>query len=107
MSYFIWIPLLVLYYIFFAWLSIKNNNKNESWWWFSALIITQAFGIWPLVSKYSNRLFFDAVLFDIIIVFSFLFGMILFGAGQEFKIHQWLGVTLAIAGLVLMKMQFN
>jgi hypothetical protein len=61
------------------------------------------FGLWPVVVKYSQRLFFDGLLFDAILMITYVVVLALYGKTDGFGFWQWGGVTMVVAGLILVK----
>lgn len=63
------------------------------------------FGIflWMWVAKISKNLLFDSVLYDIILTTVFTLSFIILKCGTAFAPINWIGLALAIIGLILMK----
>jgi len=71
--------------------------------WFWILIVTQLFGIWPLIAKYSKNLVFDAMLFDFVLLMVYWSTLFYLGAGQNMTITQGVAVAIILGGLILFK----
>ena len=101
MPYWIWVPLLVLFYALYTWISRQNNLHGGKWFW-----ITFFYGalcpIWALVSRYSTNLIFDGMLYDVLMFITYAIFMSILGAGIGFIWTQWIGVGFVIAGFALM-----
>jgi succinate-acetate transporter protein len=101
--YLSWIPALIIYYSVYAYLS-KQCNDNFTWgnfWWFYAMNLLP---IWMFVARYSKNILFDALVYDLIIFFTFYFVMLALGSGDKFHTGQWVGLSLVIAGFLVMKL---
>ena len=97
-----WVPVVLLWYMVYAWISKLNNDLRTS----GIFINTLLFGIcpfWAIVSRISKNIIFDGMLYDIIIFTSYLLTMGLLGAGKDFTAFNWLGAGLIITGFILMK----
>lgn len=101
--YCLWIPAVIIYYIICAVLS-KRLNDDGSWRHFFSLIGLQAFGLWPWVARYSQRLIFDGLLFDAVIFVTYLTTLIILGAGEDFSTIQWIGCGVVFAGMLMLKL---
>lgn len=99
-----WIPLTIAYYVFCSWLSVKNSEGSN--YAFLSLVIAHAFGPWVLVSRVSQSIIFDAVLYDIIAIIIGLTFLIYFsGKMLTFSMNQYIGITFAILGMILFKIK--
>ena len=103
MQYLWWVPCVVLYYAIYAGFSKLNNAHGGKWFW-----IAYAFGaacpFWVIVSRYSKNLAFDAIVYDACMILSFMVALVCMKAmGQEFAVRNWVGLALAVVGLILMK----
>jgi hypothetical protein len=101
--YFLWITLCVIYYSYAAFLSKKLNDNPDSWNWFWVLIVSQLFGIWPLIAKYSKNLVFDAMLFDFILLIVYWSTLFYLGAGKNMTATQVIALVIVLGGLILFK----
>lgn len=82
--------------------SISNNGvKYGMLYTFLASIANVL--IWTWVSRTSKHLFLDAVLYDIIVVIAYATGFIVLKYGHGFSILNWVGLILALSGLILLK----
>jgi len=100
MSYIFWIPTLISIIILMSWLSCKSD---ESWRCFFLLFVSGAvFQLWPWVAKFTNRIVFDAILYDSIAVIAWT-GALIFFSGTKFTIIQWIGTSIVMFGLFLIQ----
>lgn len=107
MIYFLWIPIVTLHYILYAWLS-KQNNVHKTWKWFWILFLVGSLGqYWPWISKHSKNLLLDGFLFDLIMISSYVGALIYLGEASEFNKIQWTGVAFALLGIILMKCSWS
>jgi len=96
-----WIPLIIIYAIFYAWIC-KNNNEIGGKWFIFALI-AGCWPLWAIVSKYTKNLLFDGFLYDFLLLVFYVGALAFLGAGESFKIIHWIGLSMCILGLILMK----
>jgi hypothetical protein len=59
--------------------------------------------VWVWVSRISKNLLLDNILYDIIMSLSYTGTFILLKYGESFTPLNWVGIALAVIGLVLMK----
>jgi hypothetical protein len=108
MSYWAWIPALVLMLIVSGWMSVKNNqNPSGNWtlwlWIFNAA--TSMIPFWPIISKNSKNLLFDSLLYDIIMVLVYTVTIVVMsGWGNSAKLVNIIGAILIIVGFILMRL---
>jgi hypothetical protein len=102
--YLIWVPIVIVYYSVFSWLSKQNNEFGGKWLW-----IMYVYGIvwpgWIVISRISKRLLFDGMLYDNIMFLTYVGTMIYLGAHAKLSMHQWLGVALVVIGSILMRIE--
>lgn len=100
MFYFIWIPILISSIFFMSWVSCKSD---ESWNWFWLLFASGSLlQMWPWVARYSNRIVFDAILYDSLAVITWTFSLMFF-SDTRFSLPQWIGTALVVSGLFLIQ----
>lgn len=80
----------------------SSNNQNFGGKWMFLTFLHGIFGPWFLVSRYSNNLKFDSVVYDSILLFSFWLGLIYLGQG-EFHTKDFIGLALVIFGITVIK----
>jgi hypothetical protein len=103
MFYFFWITYTILLYILYAVFSKWANDESHHWRWVVILWTIHSFGIWPLVAKYTKNIVADALLYDILVFFSFYFVLLYLGSASKFTIWQWTGTFFVIMGYFLLK----
>jgi hypothetical protein len=103
MIYYWWVPVLLTTCYYYVYCS-KWANETSDLRPMVIMYVIQIFGLWPIVAKYSQRLFFDGLLFDSILMSTYVGFMALFGATEGFTWVQWGGTALVITGLLLVKM---
>lgn len=101
--YLAWIPAAAVFYAFAAIFTKWANDDPAAWRWFFVLYFMQAFGLWPIVAKFSKDIIFDSFLFDAIIFSAYFVTLFALGAGSKFTTVQWTGTTLLIVGFILLK----
>jgi hypothetical protein len=97
-----WIPILTALCVTSAWLS-KTAQDTQKWYPVIWMYVIQCVCIWPIVARYSKNLIFDGLLYDSIIVFSFLLTFIALDCGENFSVLNWVGVGLVATGLIVIK----
>jgi len=97
-----WIPIAIIYYIIYAMFS-KYANDYDSLKYTIALFFLQAFGLWPIVARYSDNLIRDGLLFDFVIIITFYGTMLIMGCGRNFSVAQWVGTITALVGILMIK----
>ena len=101
-----WIPLVIAYYVVYAWVSKHNSVDTTVWYaskWFWIIIGMGVFPGWAIVSRVTTNLIFDGFLYDLLMVLGF-YGMLLFvGEAESFCMSQWIGFVLTLVGLFLLR----
>lgn len=102
--YLIWIPCVIAVNVTYAILSQKNNIEGGKWFLYT-FIFGALFQVWPFISKFSSNILLDALIFDIIIIITFIVTMYLLGASSKFGYISWIGVVLSIIGILMIKLE--
>lgn len=98
-----WPILVVLIYCFSAYLS-KIVNENTSLKWFIFLWVFGFFGqLWPIVAKYSNNLFIDAILYDTLFFIAQYSTFVYLGCADNLNHIQIAGFIITCLGILLMR----
>jgi hypothetical protein len=96
-----WIPLFIMSCLT-AWMSFLSNQiGGGKWFW-----MVWAIGLipwWALLSKISNRLLVDSLIYDVVLTISYTGTLLILGASKNFNFIQWLGFFLTLSGIFLMK----
>jgi hypothetical protein len=101
MIHYLWfIPSVIIVSIGYAWLSIKSQELGGIYFWVLAFM---PIPLWALVTRVSNNLLADGLIYDIGLMLGFALGLIVFGAAAGFTTHQYIGLGIAICGIILMK----
>ena len=98
--YYWWIPFVMVLYFLAGYLS---TLASQSWKWVGILMVVQFLGLWPIVARYSKNIAADGILYDVILLGSMYGAFWYFGQMDSFSILQWVGLGLAIIGVILMK----
>lgn len=101
MHYLWWIPMVALAYIGYAWMSKQSHDLGGIYFWLLAFVPTP---FWAIVTRVSNNLIVDSLIFNLVMGVSFTIGLILLGVSSSFSIHQYIGLGLALSGLLVMKL---
>lgn len=101
-KYLIWIPLVVLYYAYYAYLSNKHNLSPTFFSSVKLYLIGGLVQLWVFVSAVSTNIVFDAILYDLIMVVTQIIVLVIL-SGNSFTVQQALGLILAITGLLLIR----
>ena len=97
-----WIPIVILYYTFYTWVSKNNNEIGGKWFWYT-LFAGMFWPGWLVVSKISKNLLFDGMLYDNLLFLTYVMTMIYLGVGDKLLPHQWGGLGLIIFGSILLR----
>ena len=87
-------------YVSTAWLSVKSQEFGGIYFWVLACVPVP---LWALVTRVSDNLVVDAIIYDILMLLFFYIGLALLGAASGFTTHQYIGLGIAIFGIILMK----
>jgi hypothetical protein len=105
-----WIPLTILYYVVFSYLSKLNNDHSDDVdiWWKSKYLWTMfVFGalcpLWIIVTRVSKNIMFDGMIYDNLMFLTYVFTMVALGAGSGLNSFQWCGVGLMVLGSIMMR----
>jgi len=101
--YLAWVPIVSLHYGIYSYLSKMNNDTKEWKWAVAAAICGATAQYWALVSRYTHNIIFDAIVYDLCIVIPGFAVLIYMGAAANSSTIHWIGMVLAIIGIVLMK----
>jgi hypothetical protein len=102
MSYFIWIPTIIILYALQAFLTVKVNQVGGKWTWIMTAVCMLP--PWVLISRYSKNLILDAMIFDAILVIAYSIGLLHFtNSWAKFEWNNWLGFALMILGVFVFK----
>lgn len=96
-----WITVLLLVTVLQAWLSVKNNQTNGQYFWW--LFLSGQLPIWAYVSSRTKSLVFDGMLYDTLVVLTFV-GVMAALTAKALTATNWAGVFLAGVGLILLKL---
>ena len=102
MSYFIWIPLVFIFYFIYGWLSYKNSSTANNLWFWVIYLYGAIFQLWAFVSKFSKNIVLDALVYDLVMAIS-LYCALLFFKNTMPTIPQIIGIVLCIVGLLLIR----
>ena len=103
-TYWIWLPLEIIFYIAVAYFSKKNNDlKNKKF--FITVVLLGCIPLWAFIAPDSKHLVFDGLLYDLIMVSVMTFTLILLGdESKRINFCNWLGIILVIIGLIVIKL---
>jgi len=96
-----WVPPVLIYYGFYAWLSRQNNLYGGRW--FAFMILCGMISLWTVVSYFSKNLVRDGLLYDSLMLFGHNLMLVHLGVAAEFGMRQWAGVALMIVGFYLLR----
>lgn len=95
-----WIPAVTIVYMLYAWLSKQSQELGGTYFWILAFVPVP---LWALVTRVSTNLLVDGLIYAVVMLVAFTSGLILMGASAGFITHQYVGLGMAISGIVLMK----
>ena len=96
-----WIPIVLIWYGVNAYFSKKSNEYGGNWIYLT--FISNICPLWAIVATHSNRLLFDALLYDVFILFSYVSVLIIMGSAKQFNLLQWVGLIVVILGFIFLK----
>ena len=99
-KYVLWISCTLVYNFFVCFASVKLNGKSF-FGNYLAMLFCGLIPTWSLVAYFSKNLIFDGLLFDMILVISSVIFFSLLGKAHNFTFYNWIGVTMAVIGLIL------
>ncbi|MEK6879104.1 MAG: hypothetical protein AABY22_05820 [Nanoarchaeota archaeon] len=92
-----------IFYCFHTYLNYRSNISHGHWLWLA--IFFTMIPVFPLMARFSNNLLFDGLLYDLLMLLSYIVTLLYLGAGKAFNDIQWAGLGLTIIGFVLMKVR--
>jgi hypothetical protein len=101
-NYLWWIPLVVLFYVGYALLSLKNNASSDLKWLFLLYAYGGFIQLWAIVSKISKNLIFDNFLYDFLMTLSVAVTLVIMKSAVLTPV-QICGIFICIIGLVLLR----
>ena len=104
-NYVWWVPLVIVYYGIYSWLS-KQNNEIGGYWLWAAFIFGAICPFWVIISRLSKNLLFDGMLYDNLMFLTYIGTMVALGCGAKLMMHQWVGVGLIVVGSIMMRIGF-
>ena len=102
MRYLLWISLTLIYNYLMCRLAVAYSGKDFVANYL-AMTACAVIPTWSVASYFSRNLVFDSLLYDSILVVSSVVFFAYLGQTQTFAWHNWLGVMLAVAGLLLVR----
>ena len=101
---FLWIFFLILLNFASAYISKRYNDVKNMYYTILFYLIGMCLTtVWIVVIKYSKNLMADSVLYDLILTLSFTSALVFVGCASHFNWINWVGLVLAMIGLVLLK----
>ena len=82
---------------------LSHDNGGGKWFWISCLL--SAIPWFAVMTVWTKSLLIDSVVYDAIILFSYLLIYIICGEGKFLTTIQWVGLSLTVIGLILMKLR--
>ena len=101
-QYLWWPAAVVIYYWIYYWISVKNNTDGGNWW-IIMLVYSAVCPLWIIVSRITHHMLFDGLLYDSIMVTTFIAAMVVFNQ-TTLTAHHWTGIVLVVIGLTLIKL---
>ena len=101
---FYWITGLIISSVIGAFCSKQYNDTHRAMWsWFIILNGLAGICLWSFISKLSDNLILDNILFDTALSTTYVIVFIYLGCGETFSVLNWIGVLIVLTGIVLMK----
>jgi uncharacterized membrane protein len=101
--YYWWVPVAAIYYMIYAWISVKAKVEPDFGVWHYSLLIFMFCPLWFFVVKQTKDILFDGMLYDNTLFLAFSLTFVALGQGNNFSQVQWLGVLIVILGSILMR----
>ena len=98
-----WIALVFVVYGTYGYFSRLSNLNPDNGWYFAALFAIQACGPWPWVARFTKNMLRDALIFDFGVIIAMYGAFLMMGVGERLKTTHWIGLTVAMIGLILYK----
>lgn len=99
---YLWVPTISLIYVLYAYVSHRANN-GTTWWFLATILVGMCCPFfWSVVSRYSKRIYFDGMLFDVVVFMAYAITIAVVGRGDSFSTRQWIGVIVVTIGFILM-----
>lgn len=102
-SYLIWIPITIVYNFLACWVAVRYNAKDFIKTWLGCAIV----GIiptWSIAAYLSKNLILDGLIYDSTLVISSIPIFILLGEGHGLTTTNWIGIILALCGVLLARL---
>jgi len=100
MALWIW-ALLFAFYTFHTFVNWKNNALGGGWFWFACLV--SMLPVFPIAMRFSKDMLWDGLVFELVMLLSYVITLLYLGSGKAFNMTQWIGLILTVIGFVLMK----
>ena len=83
-------------------INVDKSHWNTFWFILAGILMSLS---WTGIARNSSNLLFDSLLFDIFIVLSYTFVLTTLGDAAHFKLLNWVGLIVAVSGIILMKIK--
>lgn len=101
---YLWLPILILSSALGAYCAKLSNSGTPYGSVYVFFVSMIGVILWVWASRISKNLLFDSILYDVVMSLSFAISFILLKYGETFTMFNWMGVALAIIGLIMMKL---
>jgi uncharacterized membrane protein len=81
---------------------LSNLNSIHKGKYTLYLYLSGLFPLWTIASIYTKNMFFDGLVYDVLVTATFAFAILYF-TGQHLKLVNWFGMAMIIAGLILVR----
>jgi|GEM_PF-4809155 len=99
LTYWIWIPLEIMFYGMIAFFSKKNNEANNAKFFFIVMALN-FIPLWAFIAMDSVDPAFDGLLYNVIMVLAPTATLLILGCGNKFNQSNWLGLFLILIGFI-------
>jgi hypothetical protein len=98
-----WVILIAILYCSQSYFSIKNSEDKSNFSFFMICFIAAiAIPIWPFISRYTNNLILDALLYDVILILSYSITMLTI-SNHSLSQYNYIGILFVVIGFILIK----
>ena len=97
-----WVPCCCVLYSCLAYVSYRNNVDGGYWYKLQLCMGLLSTVLWATVARVSKDILFDDRLYGLIICIVGPAMLIFMGCGKAYKALNWVGLGMAISGVILM-----
>lgn len=105
MIYFLY-TMSIIQFIVFSYLSVKNNDLNNTYYWGILVWFIGAIPVWPFITRYSENIFKDSVIFNTIVISTITLSILYFSYNNiVLSKYNIIGFCMILLGLILIQLK--